>query len=221
MKLLLVRHGQMAGDPYACPDRPVSGCLSPEGLAQAMALREALAGNRVDAALSSPYGRALQTAEIALEGHGVPIRVVPGLEEWKPSPELRGATSTVFEEIQKRDRTRYAEETWKTEQGEGTFDVYARVVPAALAALAGLGWHHRMGAWVPKTGTEDWTVAVFAHGGSLGVLLAFLLGAAPFPLSRFGFALTGMATLAFVERCGLHYPVLSLSAPAHPKGTVV
>ena len=38
MKLLLVRHGQMAGDPYLCPDRPVSGCLSPEGVAQARAL---------------------------------------------------------------------------------------------------------------------------------------------------------------------------------------
>jgi len=89
MKLLLVRHGQMAGDPYLCPDRPVSGCLSPEGVAQAQALRDALASTRIDAAFSSPYGRALQTAEIAFAERGVPITIVPGLEEWKPDPALR------------------------------------------------------------------------------------------------------------------------------------
>ncbi len=220
MKLLLIRHGQMAGDPYGCPERPVSGCLSAEGLAQARALHAALAAERIDAALSSPYGRALQTAETALDGRAVPITVVPGLEEWQPAPALRGATNTVFEELQQRDRVRYAEETWKTEQGEGTFDVYARVVPAALEALAGLGWCHRMGAWVPDPGTEMRTVALFAHGGSLGVLLAFLLGVAPFPVNRFGFALTGVAALAFIERRGLHYPVLTLPAPALPKESV-
>jgi broad specificity phosphatase PhoE len=210
MRLLLIRHGQMAGDPYVCPARPVSGCLSPEGVAQAGALRDALAAERIDAALSSPYGRALQTAEIALTGRGVPITIVPGIEEWKPAVELRSATSTVFEALQARDLERYAEETWKTEQGEGAFDMYARVVPAALAALAGLGWHHRMGGWVPETGTEGRTVAVFAHGGSLSVLLAFLLGVAPFPVGRFSFALTGVAQLSFVERRGLHYPTLAL-----------
>lgn len=219
MNLLLIRHGQMAGDPFFCPPRPVAGCLSSEGVAQAAALRDTLAATRVDAALSSPYGRALQTAEIAFADRGVPITVVPGLEEWQPSPALRAATSTEFEAIQARDRERYAEETWKTEQGEGTFDVYARVVPAALTALAALGWRHRMGAWLPDPGTESLSVAIVAHGGSLSVLLAFLLGAAPFPVGRFGFALTGMASLSFVERRGLYHPVLSLPAPAPAKGT--
>lgn len=218
MNLLLIRHGQMAGDPYACPSRPVSGCLSPGGVAQAMVLREALASTRVDAALSSPYGRALQTAEIAFADRGVPITVVPGLEEWQPSPALRAATSTVLEAMQARDGERYAEETWKTDLGEGTFDVYARVVPAALAALAALGWRHRMGAWVPEAGTESRTVAVVAHGGSLSVLLAFLLGVAPFPVGRFGFAPTGMASIVFVERRGLYHPVLSLPPPVPAKG---
>lgn len=219
MNLLLIRHGRMAGDPYVCPERPVAGCLNPEGVDQATALREALAATPVDAVLSSPYGRALQTAELAFAGRGIPITVVPGLEEWKPSPALRGATSTEFEAIQARDRERYAEETWKTEQGEGTFDVYARVVPAALGALATLGWRHRMGAWAPDPGTETSTVAIVAHGGSLSVLLAFLLGVAPFPVGRFGFALTGTASLSFVERRGLYYPVLNLPAPTPAKGT--
>jgi len=214
MKLLLVRHGQMAGDPYLCPDRPVSGCLSPEGVAQAQALRDALASTRIDAAFSSPYGRALQTAEIAFAERGVPITIVPGLEEWKPDPALRDVTSTVFEAMQARDRERYAEETWKTEQGEGAFDVYARVVPALLGALASFGWHHRMGGWIPDPGTEEATVAITAHGGSLNVMLAFILGVAPFPVGRFSFALTGVATIGFTERHGIYYPALSLQTLA-------
>lgn len=182
-------------------------------------MRRALAAERVDAALSSPYGRALQTAELALAGRNVPITVVPGLEEWKPSEALRGVSSTEFEAIVARDRDRFAEETWKTEQGEGTFDLYARIVPAALAALAAQGWHHRMGAWETDPGAEAKTIAVFAHGGSLGVLLAFLLGVAPFPVSRFGFALTGVAPISFTERHGLYYPALLLPTLS-PKGLV-
>jgi broad specificity phosphatase PhoE len=204
----------MAGDPYVCPERPVSGCLSPEGVAQARALRDALASTPVAAAFSSPYGRALQTAEIAFADRGVPIAIVPGLEEWKPAPEVRTATSTVFEAMQARDRERYAEETWKTELGEGAFDVYARVVPALLGALADFGWHHRQGGWIPDPGTEEATVAVAAHGGSLNAMLAFVLGVMPFPVGRFSFDLTAVATVNFTERHGIHYPTLSFQAPA-------
>lgn len=214
MKLHLIRHGQMTGDPYACPQSPVSGCLSPEGLVQAESLARALCAERIDQAFSSPYGRALQTAEIAFAERGVPITIVPGLEEWKPDPALHDVTSTVFEALQMRDRERYAEETWKTEQGEGAFDVYARVVPALLGALASFGWHHRMGGWIPDPGTEEATVAITAHGGSLNVMLAFILGVAPFPVGRFSFALTGVATIGFTERHGIYYPALSLQTLA-------
>lgn len=213
MKLFLIRHGRMAGDPYICPQPPVTGCLDAKGVAQAETLGRALCSERIDAAFSSPYGRALQTAGIALAGRNIPVTPVPGLEEWMPAPELRGAASTVFEEMQKRDAMRYAEETWKTEQGEGAFDMYARVVPALLDALAGFGWRHRMGAWVPDPGTEECGVAIFAHGGSLGVMLSFLLGLAPFPVGRFSFALTGTATLSFTGRRGLYHPALLIPPP--------
>lgn len=202
----------MAGDPYVCPKSPVTGCLNPEGIAQAENLRLALQVERVDAAFSSPYGRALQTAEIALAGRHVTVQRVPGLEEWKPEPALRAATSTVYEDMQKRDIARYAEETWKTEQGEGTFDMYARVVPAFLQAMADFGWHHRLGGWTTDDGKEDCGVAIFAHGGSLNILLAFILGVMPFPIGRFSFELTGIAKIDFVERQGIRYPALVLPA---------
>lgn len=214
MKLLLIRHGKMAGDPYACPVRPVSGCLSPEGVAQAEALCRALKAEPIDAALSSPYGRALETAERVLTGRDVPVTIVPGLEEWLPAETVRALTSTEFEAMQARDVERYAEETWKTEQGEGTFDMYARIVPPLLQALAAQGLHHRQGAWTADPGAATRTVAIFAHGGSLNIMLAFLLGVMPFPVGRFSFETTGVAQVPFVERRGLFYPTLRLPAPS-------
>ena len=204
----------MAGDPYVCPARPVSGCLSAEGVAQAEALGAALRSERIDAALSSPYGRALETAERVLAGRDVPVTIVPGLQEWMPSDVIRSFTNTEFEAMQARDAERYAEQTWKTEQGEGAFDMYARIVPPLLEALSAQGMHHRQGGWIADPGVEARTVAIFAHGGSLNIMLAFLLGVMPFPVGRFSFELTGVAQVSFVERHGLYYPTLLLTAPA-------
>lgn len=216
MKLLLVRHGRMAGDPFCEPPSPVAGCLNPDGVAQATALGRALASTPVDAAFASPYGRAVETAERALAGRGLEVVRVPGLQEWTPSPGFRDATPTEASAMAARDADRFAEETWKTELGEGTFDVYARVVPALIGALASVGWHPRNGGWVPDPGSEKKTVAVFAHGGSLNAMLSFLLGVRPFPVGCFSFGYCGVATVAFSPRRGVWHPALELSAPVAP-----
>ncbi len=213
MKLLLVRHARMAGDPFCEPASPVTGCLHPDGIAQAEALGRALAGTSIDAAFSSPYGRAVETAERALAGRGLAVVRVPGLQEWTPSEAYRTATSTEASAMAARDADRWAEETWKTELGEGTFDVLARVVPALLGALASVGWHARQGGWVPDPGTEGKTVAVFAHGGSLNAMLSFLLGVRPFPVGVFSFAHCGVARVSFFPRRGVWHPALDISAP--------
>ena len=58
-------------------DRP----LSPAGAAAARALAEALAHEPVAAVYSSPYPRALQTAEPIAEIHGLGVEIVAGLRE--------------------------------------------------------------------------------------------------------------------------------------------
>lgn len=212
MRLLLIRHGRMAGDPYCEPPSPVRGCLNAEGVEQAGALRQRLLaiGVPIDVAFSSPYGRAVETAERALAGRGIEVRRVPGLQEWMPSPEFRNATSTEAEAMAARDSDRFAEETWKTELGEGAFDVCARVVPALLGALASEGWHARMGGWTCDAGTESKTIAIFAHGGSLNAMLSFLLRVPPFPVGAFSFGLCGVAEVEFSQRRGIWHPALRL-----------
>jgi broad specificity phosphatase PhoE len=211
MMLLLIRHAKMTGDPEICPASPVSGCLSEaEGIPQARALAEKLHSINIDAAFSSPMGRALQTAELALTGRNVPIKVLPFLREWIPSPELSGSNSSEFETMLERDRYRYAEETWKTELGEGCFDMYARICPPFLKELAMLGVHQRMGGFVLDERAKNLTLAVFSHGGTLNVLLSFILGLPPFPFASFAFELTGIAALRFTERRGIFYPMLTI-----------
>jgi broad specificity phosphatase PhoE len=177
-------------------------------MVQAAATAAALKDERYDYAFSSPYGRALQTAEIVLAGRNLDIGIMSYLYEWMPNRELEKVPSTVFEEMQRQVGDAYAEETWKTEMGEGYFDMCARIIPPFLADLGKLGIHSRMGGYVPDDGSEELSIVVFAHGGSLGVLLNFLLGVRPFPVASFSFEHTGAAVIDFVERKGIYYPRL-------------
>lgn len=213
MKITFVRHAEMAGDPFVCPKRPVMGCLSKKGIEQARRLAKALEKEKFDIAISSSYGRALQTAEIVLKERKTPIRICDFMREWTPDRRLEKLPKTEFEAIQKRTSKCFAEETWKTDLGEGCFDMYARICPMFLKELDTLGIHARMGGYVVDKKAADLSIAVFAHGGSLGILLSFLLEMRPFPISRLAFEQAGYATVNFLECSGISYPTLYFSAP--------
>ncbi len=97
--------------------------------------------------------------------------------------------------------------------GEGCFDLYARIIPPFLTALADVGIHSRMGGFVLDEAISNSTVAVFAHGGSLAVIFAHMLKIPPFPASSVSFEETGHAVINFTERNGIHYPTLVIPAP--------
>ncbi len=213
-RILLVRHGHAAGDPFAMPTPPVHGYLAePLGVEQAKATAAALKEARIDVAFSSPYGRALQTAQIVLAGRNVPLHVLPALREWTPNPALDKLPSATREQVERQARELYAEETWKTELGEGTYEMYARVVPPFLAELEKLGLHSRMGGFVIDERARGLSVAVFAHGGSLDVLLSHLLGLRPFPVGAFTFEETGLAVVELPEQHGIAHARLVIRAP--------
>jgi len=213
MRFFLIRHGEMAGDPFLEPQRPVSGCLSETGIGQAERVREYLSGRKIDAAYSSPFGRALQTAEIALDGKDTPIRILPGIREWMPDLKLKELPSTEYEAIVGRNTDLSPEEEWKTPLGEGCFDLYARIVPAFLSALKEEGIYPGNGGYLTESDAEDRSLAFFAHGGSLGVLLTFLMGMRPFPMSSFRFEPGGVCEVMFQKRRNVHYPVLPFHTP--------
>ena len=80
--LLFARHGfagsNRAGE--ASCARPGDG-LTEEGIEQARALADALAGDSIDLGVASELARTQETLELALDGQNVPRLVVPELNE--------------------------------------------------------------------------------------------------------------------------------------------
>ena len=99
MKIYFVRHGRMAGDPHQFFEPPVDGCLSEEGVAQATALGQAMAGITFDAVYASPLGRAIQTAQALTRKPGVDILIREWLIEWRPAHILQGSNPANYEQL--------------------------------------------------------------------------------------------------------------------------
>jgi broad specificity phosphatase PhoE len=82
-RLILARHGESEYSVrgLASGDPAVSVPLTAEGRAQARRLGELLAGTRIELCAVSEFSRTRETAGLALEGRGVPIVVVPELND--------------------------------------------------------------------------------------------------------------------------------------------
>ena len=161
MNLYLIRHGQTArnrdGLGLGWDDVP----LTPLGELQVSALGRRLAAVPLDRVFSSPLGRALQTAEALIGGHGIPIEIREELTEMDVG-ECEGLT---FAEMQERFPEFLT--AWRSESaaavrmpgGESLADVAERVDPF-LAELRE---------------TSAQSVAVVSHNFVLKVILCRLL----------------------------------------------
>lgn len=163
MRLLLARHGQSVWNEVRRFQGRLDPELSPLGRAQARALGEALAPFRVRAAYVSPLRRARETAEIALEGAGIPLVAMDELCELSLG-EWEGRT---IDEIRSRDGDPYR--AWVRAPldcpppgGEPLSEVCERV----LRVLERIAAAHPNG--------DD--VLVVAHGGVISVYACSLLG---------------------------------------------
>ncbi|MEX1016300.1 MAG: histidine phosphatase family protein [Phycisphaeraceae bacterium] len=216
MELYLIRHGEIAGDPhqeYHAPPRDLEGCLSETGVRQAAALGDAMVEVRFDRVFASPLGRAIQTAQPLTRQPGTSIEVLPWLIEWRPATVLGECDETEYETILAEASRRRPEACWKTPAGEGTLEMTHRVVTGFLATMASLGVHAGHGGYLLDTPDDERRIAMVAHGGSLGVLTAFLLGVPIRPHAPVAFEQTGMAVFTFRQRVDVWYPTLRLTPP--------
>jgi len=164
VRLLLARHGQSLWNQVRKFQGANDVGLSDLGRVQSAALGRALRmGYRVAAAYVSPMCRALDTAEIALAGTGIPLVPIPELRELSLG-EWEGCT---VDEVRAREGNPY--HAWVRSPldcpppgGEPLPDVCGRV----LKAIGQIGARHRNG--------DD--VLVVAHGGVISVYLCHLLG---------------------------------------------
>ena len=163
MRLLLARHGESTWNAERRFQGSTDIALSARGRAQAEALARGLRGYRVRAAYVSPFRRALETAELALRGTGVPLVVLEELRELSLG-QWEGCT---VDEIRAQDGDPYV--AWLRAPhdcpppGGEPLPVVSERVRAAIDRIAAA---HRNG--------DD--VLVVAHGGVISVYACHLLG---------------------------------------------
>jgi probable phosphoglycerate mutase len=159
MDLLWVRHVE--------PERveagrgvPANPPLTARGMEQARRLAEWLSYEHVDAVVSSPQRRAIETAEPIAAAHGLKVEIVEGIVEYL----LQSDHYIPMEELRATDDARVhamLEGRWEEWGGEPAGVFRARVTRAVDALIdAHLG---RL-------------VAAVCHGGVINVALAALLG---------------------------------------------
>jgi phosphoserine phosphatase len=160
---LLARHGESTWNAERRFQGSTDIALSARGRAQAEALGRGLGGYRVRAAYVSPFCRAVETAELALKGTGVPLVVLEELRELSLG-QWEGCT---VDEIRARDGDPYV--AWLRAPhdcpppGGEPLPVVSERVRAAIDRIAAA---HPNG--------DD--VLVVAHGGVISVYACYLLG---------------------------------------------
>ncbi len=215
IEIVLVRHGQPDWEPDGrARDEPELTAL---GRAQAEAVARALAAERFDALYVSPLRRARETAEPIEKALGVDARV----EGWLAEIRLPPLEGTPLEEVQRvfaRMRMRDLAEWWNGPEGGESFrHFHERVTTGIEEALARHG-ARRLSQSLWSVPERDARVLMVAHGGSIAVLLAHLLGIdpEPFEADRFQTGWTGIARTRTLPVAGAHvWSLQSFNLRAH------
>ncbi len=211
MNLYLIRHGEMQGDPHKYFQPPVSGCLSALGRYQAQQLVKQFRGSQLHRIISSPLGRAIQTAQPLSKKFRCKIELAPWMVEWQPAPELMAADSTKWEKMMKRMSKLRTEQMWKTVAGESLMQMADRIIPGMQGLLLSEGIIPAHGGYLVPPRARDRSIALVAHGGSLGLLTRFLLGVPLAPSPCVSFQQGSVALFRFVRRADVFYPELQIN----------
>ncbi|MGE5072519.1 MAG: histidine phosphatase family protein [Anaerolineae bacterium] len=161
-RLYLIRHG---ATPLTMEDK-FSGAegvhLSDEGRAQAARLAERLRDTQFSAVYSSPLERALETAKILTEHHGLAVNTLDGLREISHG-HWEGMSRREVEAQFPQEYSSWEEDpfTFAPEGGESGISVLSRALPALRQIVV----RHK-----------DENVMVVSHKATLRLLVSSLLG---------------------------------------------
>jgi probable phosphoglycerate mutase len=155
--IVLIRHGETAWNAERRLQGHIDIALNPEGRRQAGAVAAALAGERLDAVISSDLQRALHTAEAVAGAHGLPVRTDPALRERC----FGGFEGLLYADIEQRFPAEFA--AWQARDidapmppGERCAETFRQFYQRAVGAI--LGW---------AAACPGQSIALVAHGGVL------------------------------------------------------
>lgn len=172
-EFLLVRHGESApareAQPFPLVDGRGDPPLAPEGEAEAELVGERLTGEPIDAVYVTALRRTHQTAAPYVARSGLTPTVEPALSEI-----MLGDWDGGLFRIRIAERHPLAEQMWRQQDwdpvpgAERTADFGARL----RTAIEKLAKNH-----------PDQRVALFVHGGVIGMLISMATGAKPLAFS--------------------------------------
>jgi 2,3-bisphosphoglycerate-dependent phosphoglycerate mutase len=169
-ELLLVRHGEsdraVPGRSFPLVDGHGDPELSPLGLAQAEAVCARLAREPLDTVVVTSLRRTAQTAGPLLRSLGLTAEVEPDLREVFLGEWEGGLYRQKVAEGDPLVRRMVEEQRWDLIPGAESSAVFRHRVQGAVAQIA--------------AAHPGRTVAVFAHGGTIGMILAIATGSEPF-----------------------------------------
>jgi alpha-ribazole phosphatase len=182
-RLLLTRHGETEANVGRSFTGHSETALTSLGRKQARALGRRLRGEEVAAAYSSDLSRARETAATAVKGHNVNVTVEPGLRELSFG-DWEGLT---FAEVRDGWPDAYADllsidERFCAPGGEPLCEARDRIVATMTRIVA----RH-----------PDQSVLVVAHGGTLQIYLAHLLGMTLGAMFRLATSNCGLSIVEF------------------------
>ena len=171
-ELILVRHGEsepaVDGRPFPLVDGHGDPALSPEGLEQAARVCRRLAAEQITAIYVSKLRRTAQTAASLADALGLTPFVDPDLHEVHLGEWEGGAFRRHVAEGHPAALRMIAEERWDAIPGAEPAEAFAARARRAVTRIA--------------AAHPDQRVAVFAHGGIIGQVLALATGSRPFAL---------------------------------------
>ncbi len=172
-ELILVRHGESApavvGQSFDLVDGHGDPELSTEGREQAIKVCARLAGEGVDAIYVSKLRRTRETAEALADALGLPMTVDPDLHEVFLGDWEGGMFRQRVAEGDPIAVRMITEERWDVIPNAEPADAFAARVRRAVARIA--------------AAHPDQRIAAFAHGGTIGQILAQATGSRPFALT--------------------------------------
>lgn len=172
-QIILVRHGQSAayvdGQPFPLADGQGDPPLSPLGAFQAQQVRDRLRHEQLSALYVTSLQRTHQTAAPLAEALGLVPRVEPDLREIHLGDGEGGRFRQMAADGHPAIVAMRAEREWGRVPGAETNQ---QLTDRTVAAVRRIAATH-----------PDEVVAAFAHGGTIGALIAFAAGVNPFIFS--------------------------------------